>query len=277
MPGGGTPLTTSITSIAIDHGDIFAVGPQNGTPYTSVYEVNKSGQILSTGTLFYPVPGGGAPLTTSITSIAMDGGDIFAVGPQNGTPYTNLYKMNESGQVLSSGTFFYPVPGGGAPLTTPIAGIAIDGGDIFAVGPQGGTPYTSVYEMNESGQILSTGTLFYPAPGGATPLTTSITSIAIDGGDIFAVGPQGGTPYTSVYEMSESGQILSTGTLFYPVPGGGAPLTTPIAGIAIDGGGGVPEPAAWALMLAGFASLGAALRARRAARGSVTGEGHARA
>ncbi len=32
-----------------------------------------------------------------------------------------------------------------------------------------------------------------------------------------------------------------------------------------DGGGGVPEPAAWAMMLAGFAGIGAMARRRRRA------------
>jgi len=36
-----------------------------------------------------------------------------------------------------------------------------------------------------------------------------------------------------------------------------------IDNIVVDGGGGVPEPTSWALMLLGFAGLGATLRARR--------------
>ena len=42
-------------------------------------------------------------------------------------------------------------------------------------------------------------------------------------------------------------------------------LTVGIGGIAITGGGGIPEPATWALMLAGMGGVGAALRARRKA------------
>ncbi|MGZ6039322.1 MAG: FxDxF family PEP-CTERM protein [Phenylobacterium sp.] len=42
-------------------------------------------------------------------------------------------------------------------------------------------------------------------------------------------------------------------------------LSFETAGITIGGAGGVPEPAAWALMIVGFGGVGATLRARRRA------------
>jgi hypothetical protein len=280
LGGGFFGLASPVTSIAFDHGNLFAAGPQSGSPYTNLYQVNPDGEIASTTSLVYPALGGGfSGLASPIASIAFDNGNLFAVGPEAGTPYTNLYQVNLDGEIASTTSLVYPALGGGFfGLASPVTAIAFDNGNLFAVGPEAGTPYTNLYQVNLDGEIASTTSLVYPALGGGFfGLASPITSIAFDNGNLFALGPEGGAPYTNLYQVDLDGEIASTTSLVYPALGGGFfGLTPPATSIAFDNaGGGVPEPAGWALMLLGFAVLGAALRARRAERGLVAGEGHA--
>lgn len=71
----------------------------------------------------------------------------------------------------------------------------------------------------------------------------------------------------SIFFFFQAGAFAAPGTysdVGFPVgtpgAGNGAPATLTVS----DGAGGVPEPAAWTMMLLGFGGLGAALRRRRA-------------
>jgi hypothetical protein len=153
---------------------------------------------------------------------------------------------------------------------------------------QDGTP-TSVDWAISNGDPFAGGTIF--AHGTAVPVNTllvpdvrfglyniydsvfSIGSVALTGGDYWLTLSHGttvGGHQPLAWDMN-GGPSLS----FQSVPGAPAEIRTDshafsilgtVGDVAPAGGGAtaaVPEPAAWALMLAGFGGIGAALRRRR--------------
>ena len=155
----------------------------------------------------------------------------------------------------------YSIGGGLAPLTTGLTSIAFDDGQLYAIGENSG--YTYLYQLSDTGSIQQYGAVGYSIGGGLAPLTTGLTGIAFDNGQLYAIGANSGSTY--LYQLSDTGLIQQYGAVGYSVGGGLAPLTTGLNAIAFDNPtAAVPEPTAWALIIVGLGLTGAALRRRRA-------------
>jgi hypothetical protein len=207
----------------------------------------------SANTLFSnPFLTGNADCSFSTTCAADVGrGDYFAA---------QLFTLSAAAVITSAD--FVEIDAGVTPTD-------VNWGFIVADGP-GGLP----------GTILAAGTDTLSAMGAGIDPTfgLNITVMSWDVGTV-ALGP--GSYYLAIQAISPafatylnqgvatSGAAASAdgGVTWAPgyacVLGGGC-----LSSVAVDlfgTGGGVPEPATWALMLAGFAGLGAAVRRRRAA------------
>ena len=130
-----------------------------------------------------------------------------------------------------------------------------DGGDFSAieldVGSGWGQAQNFQYRLMNNGQVVSTG-IAGQAPGHGFSL------FGFSGATFDELDVQVAANYQQFTEGAyDAGDYdyIRIGTFSDPNAGGGV--------------GGVPEPAAWALMLVGFGGLGAVLRRRRAAFGSV--------
>ncbi len=116
------------------------------------------------------------------------------------------------------------------------------------------TPVTAVGYgyFNPSGSFLAEG---IPGPGGATIKIGALmgTFLAAPTGpsDYFLIGY--GTTITLASITSVFGQVNDT---YYPNDGGAFLVDVSLR----ETSGAVPEPASWALMLAGFGLMGAAMR-----------------
>ena len=110
-------------------------------------------------------------------------------------------------------------------------------------------------------------------PGNALPEATSVFVEALNGGNVVGSGTLnlGGNGENRIRIIGDAGEIF-TGFRITLGPTGGTVDSISqvrIGGVAaIPGGPAVPEPATWAMMLGGFAMLGAAARWR--GRAAVT-------
>jgi hypothetical protein len=141
---------------------------------------------------------------------------------------------------------------------TPVA----TGSFSYATGDTGVLGYTDLtsFSLTVAGEtydladVLSlTDYVWFAYDTGANSFDTNTNSCGYDGCGFVSI-------------MSAINSSGTDGFFFNPPPGGyeeyltGTPGSTTSYAIT---GGGVPEPAEWALMLAGFAGLGAAMRLRR--------------
>ena len=80
-----------------------------------------------------------------------------------------------------------------------------------------------------------------------------------------STGQQAGFATTWTAFAITSGFVAGTNTLDFIVQNSGGPtgVRVEMSGTADRLGGGVPEPASWAMMLVGFGGMGALLRSRR--------------
>lgn len=133
----------------------------------------------------------------------------------------------------------------------------------------GGSFTTNAGSITHWGTALSGGTIFLATAGTGAVGGKPIDLIIDGGGDYSNANPS---------ITGRNPQIQGAGTFVLSLTGAPSPVvksvvfefgTTPdstVAGVCARDcgpGGGVPEPASWALMLAGFGGLGAALRTQR--------------
>lgn len=235
-------------------------------------------------------------LAAAATGLAL----LAMAGAASAASLTHAYDFNTDGQVLDSvGSSNAALVGGatvsGGVLTLNGAGATADFSDYLI---PGGAGAYSVYlrvagapNINTHTEIISqgfSGNGFYigTAPGGAMRFTDGHTSTSVlyptDGlfhdflltnsvaGMTFSI--DGTTVFTDTqYSISLAGTATRLGGQFNPYSeyfNGQIDTLKIFDGVAtladVNGAGGVPEPAAWALMLAGFGLAGATLRRRRA-------------
>jgi hypothetical protein len=157
------------------------------------------------------------------------------------TTFDVLVTGDTSGvELLSPGTYANGTVGFGNPSAGPVTfSITLTGLGVFSVTDPG---YIFNLAQNGLGGFGSStdGDFAYMSAPGLTgyELTTSLGPIAVTG--------------TAIQHVETSGGDLAFSTFSD---------TTFVA----NAGGGVPEPAAWAMMLVGFGGLGAVMRRRRAA------------
>jgi hypothetical protein len=142
-----------------------------------------------------------------------------------------------------SGAFDYYYSG----ATTTISGVTLTPGELLLGGTFSGAAFSGTAGASGAGLADDslTGTVTYTSGISATDLPLAST------GQSFSL---------SFINISPSLKVLGSGDLraFLAVGNGqfSADMTTS------GGGGGVPEPASWALMLIGFGGVGAAVRRR---------------
>jgi hypothetical protein len=168
----------------------------------------------------------------------------------------------------------------GTVLTNQVAGLtfSMSGGPTTATAPIVGYGYfDAVLSLNNSGNFGS-GTDGYP-----TGATVTIDFASAVSGVSFTFNNYGNnTGNDSIYQAFDAANaLISSGSLanvngFSLVNGAGSGIKSLVISNGSGGGynwiygvgelsynGGVPEPAAWAMMLAGFGLVGAAMRRRQ--------------
>jgi hypothetical protein len=175
-------------------------------------------------------------------------GDYFFPGDMEGDGFSSFTDQNTSYSVDGPGAGFQFFSQG-EPGPYPWAGqfrqgvlVLYDDDAVGAVTIAFGAPVDSIDGLAAQplapGAYAATLTAF----AGATVLGTSTYS------SVNGPGPQGTIPYFSFASPGITSIEIST--------------TNDSQGIGIGGGAGIPEPSAWALMVAGFSALGGALRRR---------------
>ena len=152
-----------------------------------------------------------------------------------GTPIDSTYAAD--GLVFSGAEFLQC--GGGCPAPNPVSG-------WFAYGITGNT-YTAFFTLAQSNisfQTVSNSSTLAQAYNASNTLVAS-------------VGDNEGFPISSQLDQLTGSGI--THVVFSYNGGANGPAITNLTFNA----GTVPEPAAWAMMLCGFAAVGAAMRSRR--------------
>lgn len=131
-----------------------------------------------------------------------------------------------------------PTPLG--PLTVTYSGDI----DLTQTPPSG--PTSAVWDLGVTGSFFGPGVEFLLAVDPDTGLAPFFGSSTIIGGTGIFAGATGTTSYTGIFNVP-----AGTATFFERIT---------ISGPDVPG---IPEPASWALMVAGFGLLGAATRHRR--------------
>lgn len=210
-----------------------------------------------------------------ICALALTAGVALAV------PAQAAYKLD----ITTSYGFSYPGP----------SGTFLGGGSP--------SPDTGFLSFTNSGPTVFTGTLGYTAVegGGSTDISFSATGLTLAPGatDYFAIGNEssnvggfgpngvgiyatgffGGTPvnlsvndadvHSGVPRLNPCGEtvdsfVLQGGSSSGCDTGDNFETTQAFGHFTFQGGGGaVPEPATWAMMLLGFGAIGASIRSRR--------------
>ena len=165
--------------------------------------------------------------------------------------------------------------------------VALPGGITFTSTTNSSVLGTGGYGLNENGVISTTRIIGTNSPTATITLTFATPVSAFGAGMSYAVigGPVGDAPVISAFDagggligsfnLETLAPIRSGGAneflLFRGIDGDGTPIKSfTMSGAFIVASGSftnsvVPEPASWAMLIAGFGLTGAAMRRRRAA------------
>ena len=215
--------TTSLGGVA-DHGTVFAV-ESDGTGFRNLYNFTARGGYPNYPNADGAFPQGGLALAggslfgTANVGGLFGNGSVFKVNT-DGSGFTNLHNFS----AIDAGSFYTNADG-----ATPLAGLAISGGNIYGATSVGGVAYNgTIFKMNTNGSGFATlhnfsATSGYPATNldGASPRGTLLVSgtlvygTTINGGKggvgtVFRVKTDG-TGFTNLHTFSSPSDI-STNT-----------------------------------------------------------------
>lgn len=179
------------------------------------------------------------------------------LGPKDASLATLLSPIGVFNPIAGgAGNVFISSPGytnygaGNNPTTTSI--LTANGDEAFEL--LLAAPATAVY-MDVYLNDLGPATLTYF--NGATQIAQFLFASNANAGDNFLA--QVGANFFNTNQIT---RITFVSTL-------GGQLNTGIDNVTVTFAGGVPEPSAWALMIAGFGAVGAAMRRRRSPRSAI--------
>ena len=216
--------------------------------------------------------GGADPRKIAVVGSTYTGNPVVS-----GTHSIQLFADLSGAGALSNYAAIYFIGAGGCCTSGP-GGLAGRQADVTSYLSGGGTVEIGDYDGQTAWDFLIGGTghsAFVAGIGGALsgPGCTDgeqVTALGISNG--FTQPPPIGCWTHQAYVTSHFAALGFTKTFFdadpgfaAANPGQGAFSSLLSNGSTITGGGGVPEPTTWALMLMGFGGLGLALRQRRTA------------
>lgn len=257
----------------------------------------------ASGNLFGPTSAGGTIGDGTIFRLDADGGFTtlhsfsgsdgrVPTGPLIADAGGNLFGTTNLGGASDLGTIFRLDPDGG--LTTlhsfsggdgygPASGVITDGsGNLFGTttqGAAGDTAVGTIFRLDAGGELTTLHSFSgvdgeFPlagliADGAGNFFGTTAFGGANDGGTIFRLDAGGG--FTTLHSFSGSDGARpffslianASGNLFGATQYGGALDRGTIFKLSDAGFVVVPEPGTWAMMIAGFALVGASLRVGR--------------
>jgi hypothetical protein len=159
-----------------------------------------------------------------------------------------------------------------ATLPYQITGLAYGGGELYGVYRDGFIGYPAVLAGIDldTGNVLSTSIIGqHFGDGSVAPLQDPIIGLTYGDGEIYGAYRDSFIGYPAVLAGIDplTGNVLSTSIIGQQFGDGSvAPLPYPITGLAfVDSPTAAPEPGTWAMMIAGFGLVGAALRRRQVA------------
>ena len=245
--GGGSDGVGTVFSLATD-GTVttlanFDSGVNGGNPFAISLLRDASGTLFgststvpgSVGTLFKLTTDG--TLTTlrtggvSGTLIADASGTIYGAGA-NANGFGEVFSIASDGTVNTLATLGDSISGG----------LIMDkSGTLFGVTPGNTGGFGTVFSLTKTGTLTTLAT--FDGSNGTVPYGSLIADAL---GTLYGVASFGGGP-------DDAGTVFSiTGS-----------------GFDVGGTGAVPEPASWAMLIAGFGLTGAAMRRRRRVTAAV--------
>jgi hypothetical protein len=207
----------------------------------------------------FAAAGVAAALAAAVASPAGAGTITFETAP-SGPSFTG--PVTEAGFTYSTASGGLFVNSYGNPSGQDMEGQGSSGGGVLDIVKAGGGTFTfgnldyAAYDISGVGgqTLFVTGYL-----GGSTVATDMFTLANTSNyNPTFA-------NWTNFAAVNLAGQSIDDLKISLFAAGAGGTTLQTVDNITLNGVGGVPEPSAWALMLAGFAGLGGALRARRRA------------
>jgi len=243
-------------------GTIFRIGA-DGSDFTTLHRFTGSGGRSPSASLIADASGNLFG-TTAAGGAFGDRGTIFRVGA-DGSDFTTLHKFSASDGRTPLASLIADASGNLFGTTS--AGGANGQGTIFRIGADG-SDFTTLYSFSGGDGRSPVASLIADASGNLFG-TTGVGG-ASGRGTIFRIGADG-SDFTTLYSFSGSdganplaGLIAdASGNLFGTTAAGGASNLGTIFRLSGAGFVIVPEPASWAMMIAGFGLVGAAARRRR--------------
>jgi hypothetical protein len=268
FPGSALTVVQAINDSGVLTGDYLTNGPGPVAFYgfiesAGVYHTISPPDPTNTSTFVSGINQSGQ-VVGSFNDAAGASGFIYANGAYTtlnvpGALFTSANAINDAGVVVGQWS-----PGGPNPNDS----FTYSGG-VYTLINRPGADFTSATAINDHGDIA--GTFFTGSNAtGFIKVGNVYTDISVPGADSTFVNSLNATDSVAGYYFSGTGEgaFVETGgvyTLITPPGLGSGIIATSIndSGVVAGSFDFVPEPGAWALVLAGFGGLGLAMRSRR--------------
>ena len=256
----------SITSIAVAGSNLYGLITTSGFNELTTYDLTQSGGFGYDASSVIPLNITNLLPQNSIRSIAISGTILYGLIQTSGFNELITYDLTQTGGFGYDATSVIPLNITNLLPQNSITSIAISGTTLYGLIQTSGFNELISYDLTQTGGFGYDATSVIPLNITNLLPQNSITSIAVDGSNLYGLIQTSGFNELITYDLTQAGGFGYDATSIIPLNITNLLPQNSIVGIAIsnaDGGSSVvPEASTWAMMIVGLFAVGTSMRRR---------------